>query len=231
MKIYAIGDLHLGLNMDKPMNIFGETWENHVERLAAQWRAIVTPEDVVVLCGDLSWAMRFEHAQADLDFIVSLPGKKVCIKGNHDYWWEKIGVLNTLYDNMHFIQNTAYEIGDYVICGTRGWQSQDAPSPEDEKIYKREVERLRLSLKEGMKKGARQLIVALHYPPTYACKRTSPFTQLIDEYPVRHVVYGHLHDEKAWQEALQGEVNKVQYHLVASDYLSFCPKMIVADEN
>ena len=227
MKIYAIGDLHLAFSTDKPMGVFGPKWENHVNRLKACWEYTVTDEDLVILCGDLSWAMRLKEAKVDLDFIDHLPGKKVCIKGNHDYWWEKIGVLNTLYDSIHFIQNTAYRVGSYAICGTRGWMSLDGASKEDQKIYLREQERLKLSLQDGIKKGAKEIIVALHYPPTNERREDSPFTQLIKQYPVRQVVYGHLHDENAWQKALKGNYNESIYHLVAADYLDFCPKLIL----
>lgn len=227
MKIYAIGDLHLALSTDKPMEVFGPKWENHVTRLTACWKQLVTDKDIVILCGDLSWAMKLNEAKVDLDFIDQLPGKKVCIKGNHDYWWEKIGVLNTLYDSIYFIQNTAYKVGRYAICGTRGWMHFDDALQEDKKIYLREQERLKLSLQDGIKKGAEEIIVALHYPPTNDKREDSPFTALIEQYPVRQVMYGHLHDETGWEKALKGSYNERMYHLVAADYLEFCPKLIL----
>ena len=227
MKVYAIGDLHLGFTTDKPMDIFGERWNKHVERLKEAWKKQITDHDLVILCGDLSWAMRLEEAKVDLDFINELPGYKVCIKGNHDFWWEKIGVLNQLYENMYFIQNKAYLVGELAICGTRGWPIQDHMTPEDRKIYEREQVRLKLSLEDAVAKGAKEIIVALHYPPTNERDEASLFTELIQNYPVHHVVYGHLHDERAWRVSRQGEYESQYYHLVAADYIHFNPKYIL----
>lgn len=227
MKVYAIGDLHLGFNMNKPMDIFGERWENHVERLKKAWENQITNDDLVILCGDLSWGMRLEEAKADLDFVSQLPGYKVCIKGNHDFWWEKIGVLNRLHENMYFIQNKAYLVDELAICGTRGWAIQEAMTQEDRKICEREHTRLKLSLDDAVAKGAKEIIVALHYPPTNEKNESSLFTELIQGYPVSHIVYGHLHDEKAWGVSRQGTYDQQYYHLVSADYIDFNPKQIL----
>lgn len=227
MKVYAIGDLHLGFMENKPMDVFGDKWKEHTKRLQEAWKDQITEDDLVILCGDLSWAMRLEQAMPDLAYIHDLPGKKVCIKGNHDFWWEKIGVLNRLYADVYFIQNTAYLSNDVAICGTRGWPILDEMQEEDKKIYLREYERLKLSLSDATKKGAKEIIVALHYPPTNERKESSLFTELIKEYPVSHVVYGHLHDERAWKASLKGEYHGTQYHLVAADYIDFKPKYIL----
>lgn len=227
MNIYAIGDLHLSFGVDKPMAIFGDKWHNHVQVLQTNWLHTIKEEDLVILCGDLSWGMRLEEAQKDLEFIASLPGKKVCIKGNHDYWWEKIGRLNQLDERLYFLQNTAYCLDNRLaICGTRAWSHPLESIQADEKIYKREVERLKLSLEDAKKKGAKEIIVALHYPPTNEKRDPSPFTTLLKDYPVTQVVFGHLHDEVAWANALQGDYEGTCYHLVAADYLKFAPKWI-----
>lgn len=227
MKIYAIGDLHLSFGVDKPMDIFGEAWKNHVQAIQRNWLNKIKEEDLVILCGDLSWGMRLDEAKIDLEFIANLPGKKVCIKGNHDYWWEKIGRLNQLDKRLYFLQNTAYLVEKGVaICGTRAWSQQEDMTKEDEKVYKREVERLKLSLEDAKKKGAKEIIVALHYPPTNEKREPSAFTKLLENYPVSQVVFGHLHDEGAWSKALQGEYKGINYHLVAADYLNFEPKYI-----
>lgn len=227
MKVYAIGDLHLGFMENKPMDVFGDRWKEHAKRLQEAWRDQITEDDLVILCGDLSWAMRLEQAIPDLDYIHDLPGKKVCIKGNHDFWWEKIGVLNKLYADLYFIQNTAYLSDDLAICGARGWALSDNMEEKDKKIYLREHERLKLSLKDAISKGAKEIIVALHYPPTNERREASLFTELIKDYPVSHVVYGHLHDEKAWKSSLQGRHEQIDYHLVAADYINFKPKYIL----
>ena len=227
MKVYAIGDLHLGFMENKTMDVFGDRWKEHAKRLQEAWRDQITEDDLVILCGDLSWAMRLEQARPDLAYIHDLPGKKVCIKGNHDFWWEKIGVLNKLYTDLYFIQNTAYLSGDLAICGARGWALSDNMEEQDKKIYLREHERLKLSLKDAVLKGAKEIIVALHYPPTNERREPSLFTELIQDYPVSHVVYGHLHDEKAWSVSLQGRYKQADYHLVAADYINFKPKYIL----
>lgn len=227
MKVYAIGDLHLGFTSDKPMDVFGERWQGHVSRLKEAWQKKVTDQDLVILCGDLSWAMRLEAAKVDLAFIHELPGHKVCIKGNHDFWWEKIGILNSLYEDLYFIQNKAYILGELAICGTRGWPIQEDMTAEDRKVYEREKERLKLSLEDAIKQGAKEIIVALHYPPTNEKDEPSLFTELLERYPVRHVVYGHLHDERAWMVSRKGEYGSQCYHLVAADYIDFNPKHIL----
>lgn len=225
MRLFAIGDLHLAHTVSKPMEVFGDMWDQHTEKLKDYWEQTVTDEDVVILCGDLSWAMRLEQAEADLKFIDALPGKKICIKGNHDYWWHKVTKLNTLYEHIHFLQNTSYTIGNVTICGTRAWlcPQDESFTEEDRKIYIRENERLKLSLKGAKSHENQHVIVALHYPPTNGKKEHSLFTETLEAQGVEHVVYGHLHDELSWQACLQGERNGVNYHLVAADYLGFKP--------
>jgi len=230
MKIFAIGDIHLSSETDKSMDIFGETWINHVAILIENWVRIIVEEDIVLIPGDISWAMRMDKAMADLDILEQLPGKKICIRGNHDYWWDRPGKLNACYKKLYFLQNKAYNLGELAICGSRGWT---CPSPnsvdfsaDDERILKREIIRMKLSLEDAVKNDAKEIIVMLHYPPTFHDERCSPFVSLFKEYPITHVVYGHLHDEASWHEALQGVYQGIKYQLVSADYLRFSPLLI-----
>ncbi|WP_054743257.1 metallophosphoesterase [Cellulosilyticum ruminicola] len=229
MKVFAIGDLHLSSTTNKPMDIFGENWAQHEKQIEAHWRETIGKEDLILIPGDISWAMRLNEAQADLDFLESLPGQKVCIRGNHDYWWDRPGKLNRQYDSLYFLQNTAYFIGDIAICGTRGWLSPNEVKwdEEDERLYLRELERLKLSLKAAMaNKDLKEIWVMVHYPPTYNKDMTSPLKALLKEYPVTRVIYGHLHDALSWKEALKGEEDGIIYSLVAADYIGFKPTML-----
>lgn len=232
MKVFAIGDLHFATTVDKPMDLFGERWQDHMNKIKKQWEKTVSEEDVVIICGDISWGMRLPEAYTDLEIIDQLPGQKICIRGNHDYWWEKIKKLNSLFPTIQFMQNTAYCIGDLAICGTRGWICpKDEPlSEEDQKVYLREGERLKLSLQDGMKKGAKEIVVALHYPPTNEKRHSSLFTEIIQQYPVKEVVYGHLHDEHGWELCMKGMSNQIHYQLVAADYVDFTPVIILETE-
>lgn len=223
MKLYAIGDLHLGFQTNKPMDIFGHRWINHSQHIEQHWREKITPEDVVLIPGDLSWAMRLEEAKTDLDWLETLPGKKICIKGNHDYWWDRPKKLNERYKSIVFLQNTAYFIGKRAICGTRGWICPNPVSfsQEDARLYERELMRLELSLKAAKK--AEEIWVMLHYPPTNAQEYTSPLIKLLSDYPVTKVIYGHLHDEASWEQSLIGMYDGISYELVSADYLNFDP--------
>ena len=224
MKIYAISDLHFaGGTNNKSMDIFGPKWFNHITVIQENWKAVVTEEDYVLIPGDISWAMRLSEAEEDLDCIEDLPGKKICIRGNHDYWWDRPGKLNDKYKRIYFLQNTAYNIGDISICGTRGWISpnEEKWTLEDERLYQRELQRLKLSLEAA--KGAKEIWVMLHYPPTYHKELVSPLIALLKEYPVTKVIYGHLHDEGSWECALKGEFEKISYILVSADYIDFKP--------
>jgi hypothetical protein len=239
MKIFAIGDLHLsfGEQVDKPMDIFGEAWASHTDRLHESWTSQVSHEDLVIVCGDISWGLRLEEAMADLDWIHRLPGKKLFFKGNHDLWWQSIGKLNQLYDDgtMVFLQNHCYVAEDRdsgrrtAICGSRGWTcpGSDGFTDHDRRIYEREQLRLRMSLEEGKKSGAEQLIGVLHYPPTNDKHQGSGFTDLMSEYGVKTCVYGHLHGKEAFKNGLTGVYNKVEYQLVSLDYVEGNPKEVV----
>lgn len=229
MKVFAIGDLHLSSNTHKPMDIFGENWLDHENQIKANWQACVAEEDYVLIPGDISWAMRLAQAESDLNILESLPGKKICIRGNHDYWWDRPGKLNQQYQSIYFLQNTACFIGEIAICGTKGWLSPNTVkwNAEDERLYQRELERLRLSLNAAKAaKDMKEIWVMLHYPPTYNKSVESPLLDILEEYGVSQVIYGHLHDESSWQEALQGTYKNITYTLVSADYINFKPAEI-----
>ncbi len=231
MRIFAIGDLHLSMaeGVDKPMDVFGGGWQNHAERLKENWVQMVTDEDIVVICGDISWGLRQEEAEPDLAWVHDLPGTKVFFKGNHDLWWQSVGKLNKLYDDgtMNFMQCKAYVVGETAICGSRGWicPGTDGFSEHDRKIYDREVQRLRMSLEDGKKQGAKEFLVALHYPPTNDKQQGSDFTKLMSEYGVRKCVYGHLHGRDVFPRGLKGVYNGVEYRLVSLDYVNAVPEL------
>lgn len=225
MKLFAIGDLHLGFSVEKTMELFGEKWINHAEKIEKEWLKVVSKNDVVLIPGDISWAMRLDEAHSDLLFLEKLPGQKVCIRGNHDYWWDRPGKLNKAYMNLYFLQNKAYLIDHLAICGTRGWTTPNPNSftEEDQRLLERELKRLRLSLEDGMRQGAKEIWVLLHYPPTYNQVLESPIITLLKQYPVTRVIYGHLHDELSWEMNLQGDIENINYKLVSADYLEFKP--------
>mgnify|MGYP004461066833 FL=1 len=221
MKVFAISDFHLSINNPKPMDIFGPSWENYLDKIIADWEERVTDEDIVLIPGDLSWAMKFEEAKPDLDFICNLKGKKVILKGNHDYWWSSISELRGyLYNNTYAIQNDAIKLGNYVICGSRGWVAEDNgfKSEQDEKIYKRELIRMELSLKNAMtlKSDEDKVIVITHYPPFNYRMEYNEMIALFEKYKVNYVVYGHLHNEDIKQK-LTFERNGIKYYLTSCD--------------
>ena len=222
MKVYAISDLHLSLSVDKPMNIFGPVWENYLEDIEKDWNKKVSAEDIVLIAGDISWAMRFDEAKNDLKYLKSFKGNKVFIKGNHDYWWNSISALRAELDNKTFaLQNDAIKIGNYVICGSRGWTAKENgkfKSADDEKIYKRELIRMELSLKNGraLMNDGDNLIVMQHYPPMNNKCEKNEFTELFEKYGVNKVVYGHLHAyDKGYK--MKFTKNKIQYILTSCD--------------
>jgi predicted phosphohydrolase len=222
LALYAISDPHLSLSSNKPMDVFGEMWADHHLKLQHNWNQKVCPEDTVLVAGDISWAMKLEDAIVDLDFIHRLNGKKVFIKGNHDYWWNSITRLNSLYDDMVFLQNTFYPYEDYGICGTRGWASIDGTEEHDEKIYKRELMRLEASIKSAQKEGYEKLIIMMHYPPATRISRSSEFLELLDNYNVEMLIYGHVHYD-AKEICINGNFNNMKYICTSADIIGFDP--------
>ncbi|MEA4852823.1 MAG: metallophosphoesterase [Christensenella sp.] len=231
MNIYAIGDLHLSNAQPKAMDVFGRHWKDHFIKISEDWISKVTSDDVVLIPGDISWAMKLDEAKPDLDAIGALPGLKILLRGNHDYWWGSIAKMErVLPDTVKIIQNNSISVGDYVFCGTRGWMlpSEGGLSENDKKIYEREKQRLRLSLDSTKKYSEKKLIALMHFPPLYEQMRDTEFTEIFQEYDVSEVVFGHLHGEILnrihLDDILVGTVN---YNLVSADYLDFRLKQII----
>ena len=229
MALYAIGDLHLSFSEDKPMDIFGENWANYEKKIKENWEKKIKNEDVVLIPGDISWAIKFEKAFIDLEWIDNLPGRKIMIKGNHDYWWTSLKKMNNKFKTLEFLHNNFYTYYDYAICGTRAWNSPSEINftEKDLKIYNRELIRLKLSLDSAKKSGFNKFIVMIHYPPTNDLKERSGFMEIFEEYNVEKVVYGHLHTKSSFFSSIQGIVNGVEYILTSSDYIEFNPKKVL----
>lgn len=229
MALYTISDLHLGFNVEKPMDIFGDKWKDHCHKIKENWLSKINEEDMVLIAGDISWSLKEQDSKYDLDWINELPGKKIISKGNHDYWWGSISKLNKMYENTKFIQNNFYTYDDYAICGTRGWicPSGDKYSEKDMKIYNREQTRLKLSLDSAKKNKFEKIIVMIHYPPVNDKFEESEFVKIIKEYNVEKVIYGHLHGPVLSGKVLNGCLDGVEYILSSADYLDFNPKRIL----
>ena len=228
MALYAIGDLHLSLGADKPMDIFGGNWVGYLEKLK-QGLSVIQPEDTTVLLGDLSWALDLIEAKADFGFIDAIPGRKIILKGNHDYWWSTAAKFNKFclengFENMHLLNNNCYEYEDIAICGTRGWFFEEEKSGEhDTKVFKREMCRLEASLKAA---GDREKLVFLHYPPRYRGYECREIIDMLEQYGVRRCFYGHLHSD-SHKLAIEGLWGGVDYKLVAADYTGFKPVKVM----
>lgn len=224
MALYAIGDTHLSLSCNKPMDVFGGAWENYVEKLLDGF-SVVEPEDTVVLCGDLSWGMSLEQAEADFAFLDRLPGRKLLMKGNHDYWWTTAAKMNRFFKEKGFhsfslLHNNCHFYNDIALCGTRGWFFEEHGDP---KVFNRELIRLETSLKAA---GGSEKLCFLHYPPRYQGYICQEIVDLLEKYQVKACYYGHLHGG-SHRLAMEGKFNSVEYHLVAADYLDFKPKKIL----
>lgn len=230
MALYAISDFHLALSGDKPMDVFGENWFKHDEKIKNNWLKTINEDDTVLTAGDISWSMHMEEAAKDLQWIHELPGRKIFVKGNHDYFWTSIKKLNGLYDDMNFIQNNFFSYKDYAICGTRGWinPENDNFDDHDKKIYRRENIRLKLSLDEAVNNGYKKIIVMLHYPAFIGePKENNALTDLIEQYPVEKVIYGHLHGPFLQNVKPVITKNDVEYILTSCDYIDFSPIKIL----
>lgn len=228
MALYALSDLHLSLTGNKPMEIFGSNWKNHDKVIKENWDKCITEEDTVIIAGDLSWSLKMSEGLVELDWINELKGNKIIVKGNHDYWWSSISKLNKLYDKMNFIQNNFFAYEDVAICGTRGWicKGSDRFNSKDEKIYNRELIRLKLSLDSAKNAGYNNIIVAMHYPPVNEKFEESEFTHMFKEYGVKTVIYGHLHGPFNYK-IFEGEVDGINYILSSCDYINFNPIKIM----
>jgi len=230
-KVFAIADLHLSGSQNKPMDIFGIHWDNHWDRIKESWINNICNDDIIIIPGDISWAMSLEDAIIDINEIAALPGRQIFVKGNHDFWWSSYTkVDNALSKNQLIIQNNSHKISDIVIAGTRGWLcpgSQDFKE-KDEKIYKREAMRLELSLQDAMKKvdSRSTLIVAMHFPPYALDKKPTLFTEILEKYSPECVVFGHIHSPKL-AKSLEGEQNGINYIMSACDSIEFKPIRII----
>jgi len=227
MNVYAISDWHLSGQNPKPMDIFGGSWANYVEVLTENLRGTLTADDILLIAGDISWAMRLGDAKADLDFIASLPGHKVILRGNHDYWWQSISAVRAAAGKgVYAIQNDAVNIAGVVIAGSRGWLEPDG-NPENDKIYAREVLRVEMSLADAAKKRAPgdKLIVMTHYPP-FGAKMSSSVTGAITAARADAVVYGHIHG-KNYKKALKHIIDGIPYYLTSCDILENIPMKIL----
>jgi predicted phosphohydrolase len=230
MKIFAIADTHLsGKPPAKPMDIFGDHWRDHWTKIKADWLARVAPEDTVLIAGDISWAMKLSNALEDLEEIAALPGKKILIRGNHDYWWQTVSKMTAAVGGrLTFLHNSFDVVGGWAVCGSRGWLTPTDPAftPDDLPIYQRELGRTRASLEAARAAGHERLILMLHYPPRTG-DAASGFTDLLAEFSVAVCVFGHLHNEAAYNLPA-GEINGTCCYLVSCDALDFKLKEIVS---
>lgn len=224
MHLHTIADLHLSLSGDKPMDVFGG-WENYMERLEENWRRVVAPEDTVVVAGDISWGISLESAVEDFRWLDALPGRKILLKGNHDYWFSTKTKVERFFTDHGFstlsiLFNNAFDWNRYTICGTRGWINEPG-AVADKKVLDREAGRLRLSLEAGERLGGEKLVF-LHYPPVFQQESCAEILSVLQEFEIRQVYYGHLHGRSCYY-AENGEKDGITYHLISGDHLKFCP--------
>ena len=235
MSIYIIGDLHLSFGEnnieDKPMNVFGQNWDNHAEKIKEDWLKKVKPEDTVILAGDFSWATYLEDTYADFLYINNLPGKKIMLKGNHDYWWTTVTSMKKFLeekeiDNVDFLYNNSFEIENKIIVGTRGWSFNDTENSE--KMINRETQRLEISIKDGIEKYGKdkEIIAIIHYPPLSNLFKKNEYTydskflEILKKYNIKRCYYGHLHGP-SHKDAIEGVIEGIELKLISSDYLDF----------
>ena len=229
MALYAIGDLHLCLGAPKPMDVFGGDWVGYMDKLK-EGLGVIGPEDTTILLGDLSWALGLQEAAADFAWINEIPGRKIILKGNHDYWWSTAAKFYGFcekngFQNQWILNNNHYEYDGWAICGTRGWFFEEERSGmHDEKVFKRELLRLEASLQSA---GELPKMVFLHYPPRYKGYVCSEILELLEKYQVRRCFYGHLHGPSHGL-ALEGLYNGIEYRLVSADYLNFRPLTVIS---
>lgn len=225
MSIFAIADTHLSFGTDKPMDSF-PGWNDYVQRIEKNWNKIVTDNDTVVIAGDISWAMNFDELKADFDFINKLNGQKIIIKGNHDYWWNTLKKMNEFieqngFNTIRILYNNSYTVENISICGSRGWMFE-SEDEHNEKVLKREVGRLKLSLDSA---NSDEKIVFLHYPPITVDSKCDEIFNLLKEYGIKKCYYGHLHGVAA-KYAIDDTIEDIKFNLISCDRLSFTPKLI-----
>lgn len=244
MSLYALGDLHLGFQVNKPMEAFGRVWKHHERKIEKYVNQIVGPEDTLVLTGDHSWGRKLPECREDLAFIEKLPGRKILLRGNHDMFWDakKTASLNEEYNgSLFFLQNNFAEYKDYALVGTKGFTFEgpfylnrrgdiigwdEEKEVQAKKLVDREIMRLRESFRQAEEAGYRKFIMFLHYPPTNILEKTSPFTEIAEEYGAAAVVYSHCHGESRFGDSIRGEFHGIRYMLVSGDYLNFHPVQV-----
>ena len=231
MSIYVIGDLHLAFNENKPMTIFGENWKDHDKKIKKDWESKVKEQDTILLLGDFSWSMHLKDTIKDFKYLNNLPGRKILLKGNHDFWWTTVtNMKNFLEENnfksIDFLHNNCFEIENKIICGTRGWTLNLEETENSKKMIKREAHRLELSIQEGITKYGedKEIIVCMHYPPIVSSNviknETTVFMEIMKKYNIKRCFYGHLHSNSI-NEAVEGSIDGVNLKLISSDGLDF----------
>lgn len=225
MAIFGISDLHLSLSADKPMDVF-KGWDNYVERLTSHWNRSITDDDVVVIPGDISWALKLNDAYEDFNFLNSLPGKKIILKGNHDLWWSTTNKMNLFlennnFDTIQFVFNSAIPVGEYVICGSRGWFFDD--KEQSKKVILREAGRLRTSLEKAIATGLKPLVF-LHYPVVYKEQVCKELLDVLLEFDIKEAWYGHIHG--AGRQPAKITYSGIDFHLITCDSIDFSPIII-----
>lgn len=228
MALFVMGDLHLSLSVNKPMDIFGG-WDNYMERIKENWTREVSGDDTVVIPGDISWAMSLAQAEPDFRFIHELPGDKIILKGNHDYWWNTAAKMNRFleekrFDSIHILHNNHYAYQNIGICGTRGWINDDC-EPADAKVLAREANRLETSIVSAEQAGL-EPVVFLHYPPLYGNEYNPDLLDVMYKHNIKSCYYGHVHG-KGHQNSVNGERDGIEFRLVSADYVHFCPVKIM----
>ena len=246
MALYALGDLHLSFQVQKPMDAFGRVWRHHERKIEKYVNQIVRPEDTLVLTGDHSWGRKLAECREDLQFIENLPGRKILLRGNHDMFWDakKTNRLNEEFgEKLFFLQNNFAVYEDYALVGTKGFTFEgpfylnrrgqvvgwdEEKENHAKKLVSREMERLRESFQMAEAAGYRKYIMFLHYPPTNILEKISPFTEIAREYSVTAVVYSHCHGESRFGDSIRGNFQGISYMLVSGDYLNFHPALVLA---
>ncbi len=227
MSLFAIADTHLSFGTDKPMDIF-RGWSDYAQRLERNWKSVVTEKDTVVIPGDISWAMSFQQARADFEFLHNLPGQKIILKGNHDYWWNTKKKMDLFlqsegFDTIKILHNNTYTVDRFALCGSRGW-FYDAQGEQDVKVLLREAARLERSIEEGKKTGL-EIIVFLHYPPIMSGEVCEEIINVLKRHDVKRCYYGHLHGESI-KRSVTDVVDDIRFSLVSADFLEFCPRLV-----
>ena len=226
MALYAIGDLHLSFSCNKSMEVFGDAWKNYVSRIE-EALGVLTDEDTIVLAGDTSWGMSLAEAEADFRFLDRFPGRKLLLKGNHDYWWTTVSKMKRFLEekeirSLDFLHNNTFTYGDYAVCGTRGWFLEEEQKPHNAKVLAREVGRLETSLQGA---DGKPILCFLHYPPLYQGYRCPEILAMLEKYRVEGCYYGHLHGPTI-RRRIEGQYGNTDFSLISADYLGFIPKKI-----